>query len=79
MNRETIGLPKSQNIADVMLYLQELGGTGFSINPGLSGTWWGGESRDGEGFLIDGSFNGMTRLSLSFRSTPTTVLATRHG
>jgi len=25
----------------------------FEINPGLSGSWWGGPSRDGEGFLID--------------------------
>jgi len=53
MNRSTIGSPTSQNIADVMLYLQELGGTGFVINSGLSGTWWGGATRAGEGFLID--------------------------
>jgi len=26
---------------------------GFEINPGLSGSWWGGSSRSGEGFLID--------------------------
>lgn len=25
----------------------------FEINPGLSGSWWGGSSRSGEGFLID--------------------------
>ena len=57
MDRSTIGSPTSQNIADVMLYLQELGGTGFAINPGLSGNWWGGETRDGEGFLVDVSYN----------------------
>jgi cytochrome c2 len=57
MERSTIGSPTSQNIADVMLYLQELGGTGFAINPGLSGNWWGGETRDGEGFLVDVSYN----------------------
>jgi len=57
MDRSTIGSPTSQNIADVMLYLQEFGGTGFAINPGLSGNWWGGETRDGEGFLVDVSYN----------------------
>jgi len=57
MDRSTMGSPTSQNIADVMLYLQELGGTGFAINPGLSGNWWGGETRDGEGFLVDVSYN----------------------
>ena len=41
MDRSTMGSPTSQNIADVMLYLQQLGGTGFAINPGLSGHWWG--------------------------------------
>ena len=25
----------------MMLYLQELGGTGFVINSGLSDNWWG--------------------------------------
>jgi len=58
MNRGGVmGSPTSQNIADMMLYLQELGGTGFAINPGLSGNWWGGETRDGEGFLVDVSYN----------------------
>ena len=57
MERSTIGSPTSQNIADVMLYLQELGGTGFAINPGLSGHWWGGETRGGEGFMVDVSYN----------------------
>ena len=57
MDRSTIGSPTLQNIADVMLYLQELGGTGFAINPGLSGHWWGGETRSGEGFMVDVSHN----------------------
>ena len=57
MSRSGIGSPTSQNIADMMLYLQELGGTGFAINPGLSGNWWGGAARDGEGFLVDVSHN----------------------
>ena len=58
MDRSTIGSPTSQNVADVMLYLQELGGTGFAINSGLSGNWWGGATRSGEGFLIDVALNG---------------------
>jgi mono/diheme cytochrome c family protein len=58
MDRSTMGSPTSQNIADVMLYLQELGGTGFAINSGLSGNWWGGATRSGEGFLIDVALNG---------------------
>jgi hypothetical protein len=48
-----IGAPTSANIADMMLYLQELGGTGFAINTGLSGDWFNQATRDGEGFLID--------------------------
>jgi len=68
MTRETMGSPTSQNIADVMLYLQELGGTGFFINPGLSAPWWGGPTRDGEGFLIEVSVNaeGDTIIVVSF-------------
>ena len=53
MDRSTIGSPTSQNVADVMLYLQELGGTGFAINPGLTGNWWGGLDKNGEGFLLE--------------------------
>ena len=53
MSRSSIGSPTSQNVADMLLYLQQLGGTGFAINSGLSGNWWGGLTRDGEGFLID--------------------------
>lgn len=68
MNRATIGSPTSQNIADVMLYLQELGGYGLAMNPGHSGHWWGGSTRDGEGFLIEVSVNalGETILTVSF-------------
>ncbi len=53
MTRAAMGNPDSQNMIDVMLYLQELDGGGFTINPGLSGHWWGGETRSGEGFLIE--------------------------
>lgn len=64
MDRSTIGSPTSQNIADVMLYLQELGGTGFAINSGLSGHWWNGASRSGEGFLFDASLDGEGNIIL---------------
>jgi mono/diheme cytochrome c family protein len=57
MSYASIGSPTSANIADTMLYLQKLGGTGFAITPGMSGTWWNGSARSGEGFLIDASFS----------------------
>ena len=57
MSFGSIGSPTSANVADMMLYLQELGGTGFGINSGLSGHWWNGEDRSGEGFLVDASSN----------------------
>lgn len=53
MSRSALGSPTSQNITDTMLYLQELGGTGFAINTGLSGHWFSSTERSGEGFLID--------------------------
>ena len=57
MSYAGMGSPTSADIADMMLYLQELGGTGFAINPGLSGHWWNGPDRSGEGFLVDASLN----------------------
>ena len=40
---------------------------GFEINPGLSGSWWGGSSRSGEGFLIDVGYTDFgTTLVVSF-------------
>jgi len=53
MTRASAGSPTSANIADMMLYLQELGGTGFAINPGVSGDWFNGTERGGEGFFVD--------------------------
>jgi hypothetical protein len=68
MTRAAMGSPDATDMADMMLWLQQLGGTGFAINPGLSGTWWGGPSRDGEGFLIDVAFRftGETTIIVSF-------------
>ena len=53
MSRAAMGSPGAADVANMMLWLQELGDTGFAINPGLSGNWWGGTTRAGEGFLID--------------------------
>jgi len=37
------------------------------LNPGLTGNWWGGASRDGEGFLLDLSYsNGVLVMIVSF-------------
>ena len=39
----------------------------IGLNPGLTGNWWGGASRDGEGFLVDFSFsNGKLVMVASF-------------
>lgn len=70
MTRVAMGSPQADDVANMMLYLQKLGGTGFVINPGLSGNWWGGETRNGEGFLVDVSKNGEgdTIIVVSFYS-----------
>jgi cytochrome c2 len=68
MTRASMGSPDATDVADMMLWLQQAGGSGFVINPGLSGNWWGGLPRSGEGFLIDVAinFNGDTILVVSF-------------
>ena len=54
MTRAAIGTPTSQDMIDVMLYLQTYvaEAVGFTITGGISGTWYNVD-RDGEGFLID--------------------------
>jgi hypothetical protein len=67
MTRSSMGDPTAQNIADLLLYLQQEGGTGFALNPGLTGTWWGGADRAGEGFLLElGTSNDTLTLFASF-------------
>ncbi len=70
MTRAAMGSPDAIDVADMMLWLQQLGGNGFAINPGLSGNWWGGAARAGEGFLIDVAHNigGETIIVVSFYS-----------
>ena len=53
MTRAAVGSPDAIDVADMMLWLQQLGGTGFAINPGLTGSWYGGPPRAGEGFLLE--------------------------
>ena len=38
----------------------EVGLENVGLNPGLSGTWWGGADRSGEGFLIEFAYAGPT-------------------
>ena len=52
MSRVAMGSPDSQNMIDVMAYLQALDPPDFAITGGISGTWYN-ELRDGEGFLFD--------------------------
>ena len=66
MTRAALGNPTALDVADVMLYLQILGETGFAVNPGLSGTWWN-SARGGEGFVLEfGLSNGVLTLFASF-------------
>jgi hypothetical protein len=66
MTRSSMGDPTAQNIADMLLYLQQEGGTGFAANPGLSGTWWN-SARAGEGFVLEfGLSNGELTMFASF-------------
>jgi hypothetical protein len=52
MTRAAIGTPDSQDMIDVMLYLQQELDGDFRITPGIAGSWYN-EDRDGEGYQID--------------------------
>jgi mono/diheme cytochrome c family protein len=66
MSRHAMGDPTEQDIADLLLYLQQQGGTGFALNPGLTGTWWNA-AREGEGFMLEfGNSNDALTLFASF-------------
>jgi len=58
MTREAMGSPTSADVANVMLWLQQEGGTGFAANPGLTGTWYDA-ARDGEGWLLEVGYSGV--------------------
>jgi hypothetical protein len=57
MTRAAIGSPDSQDMIDVMLYLDQQIDPGFRITRGIAGTWYD-PGRDGEGFVIDVGFGG---------------------
>ena len=66
MSRGAMGDPTAQDVADMMLYLQEAGGTGFVLNPGLTGNWYNTD-RSGEGFVLEfGLSNDELTLYVSF-------------
>jgi hypothetical protein len=59
MTRDALGNPTAQNIADMLLYLQGLGGTGFAMNAGLNGNWKEAENASlGQGFQLEVSTQG---------------------
>ncbi len=67
MTRGIMGDPTAQDIVNLMAYLQQESGTGFAVNPGLTGTWWGGPARNGEGFLLEFGYSlGELTLFASF-------------
>jgi len=57
MTRSAMGDPTSDNISDLLAYLQDEGGTGMAaVNPGLTGTW-SDATRGGEGWLLEVGYN----------------------
>jgi len=62
MTRSTIGTPTSQDMLDVMLYLQESNTSDFVVTSGISGTWYNA-ARSGEGFMIDVAAEGIVAVS----------------
>ena len=62
MTRSTIGTPSSQDMLDVMLYLQEFIAPDFVVTNGISGTWYDPQ-RSGEGFMIDVAKDGVVAVS----------------
>jgi hypothetical protein len=66
MTRDVLGDPTAQDIVNLMAYLQQETGTGFAVNPGLTGTWYNAD-REGEGFLLEfGYSNDALTLFASF-------------
>jgi len=61
MTRDAMGSPSSADVADMMLWLQMEGGTGFALDPGLSGTWWN-PANNGEGFLLEVGYAGESKF-----------------
>ena len=62
MTRSTIGIPNSQDMIDVMLYLQQSIESDLVVTSAISGTWWD-PARNGEGFMIDIAKDGVAAVS----------------
>jgi hypothetical protein len=62
MTRSTIGTPTSQDMLDVMLYLQGSIASDVVVTSGISGTWYDPQ-RSGEGFMIDVAKDGVVAVS----------------
>jgi mono/diheme cytochrome c family protein len=62
MTRAAIGTPNSQDMIDVMLYLQQSITSEFTVTSGISGTWFE-TNRSGEGFMIDVARDGVVAVS----------------
>ncbi len=63
MTRAALGNPTALDVADLMLYLQELGDAGgFYMTPGLTAAWYNGD-RDGEGFNVEVTPDGQGGLT----------------
>jgi hypothetical protein len=52
MTRRAMDDPTADQITNLLFYLQNLGETGFGVNPGLTGTWYDA-ARAGEGWLLE--------------------------
>jgi mono/diheme cytochrome c family protein len=66
MTRAAMGDPTAIDVANLAAYLQGATGTGFAVNPGLTGTWWDA-ARAGEGFVLEFGFsNDVLALFASF-------------
>jgi hypothetical protein len=57
MTRRAMDYPTADHITNLLFFLQNLGETGFNVNPGLTGTWYDA-ARAGEGWLLEVGFIG---------------------
>ncbi|MBT8058903.1 MAG: hypothetical protein KJO33_04855 [Gammaproteobacteria bacterium] len=63
MTRSALGSPGSQNMIDLMLYLQQIPGDDFLVSAGISGSWWNPD-RSGEGFQVDIGAGGIVVVAM---------------
>ncbi|VAW39450.1 hypothetical protein MNBD_GAMMA01-2309 [hydrothermal vent metagenome] len=63
MSRAVMQSPSKENIRDMMLYLQDIGGTGFTMTNVINSHWWDA-ARSGEGFQLEVITNSSDELVL---------------